>query len=352
MSKFSISFFAFLGILCFAQDAVGQGSYYNGVNLELTGLALKDELAAHVVSTHSSFLSYSQVWNVLKSSDLNPDNSQDVLLIYGYNDTDGSIINDRTRSKDVNGGNVGDWNREHVYPKSLGNPNLGTAGPGSDAHHLRSSDVQMNGNRSNLKFADGNGFAGSSNGGWFPGEEWKGDCARMMMFMYLRYGNQCLPSNVGLGSATAVDNNMLNLFLEWNVEDPVSEYELTRNDVIEEAQGNRNPFIDNPALATVIWGGEPANDTWGIIVGIDDIVEEGVTVKIFPNPCTNYLSVQSDESTAIDQIEIFNQVGEKVISTNFSYLIDVSKLNAGYYFLSYIIDGVTETSPFIILESR
>jgi hypothetical protein len=32
----------------------------------------------------------------------------------------------------------------HVYPRSLGNPNLGTEGPGSDAHHLRASDITLN----------------------------------------------------------------------------------------------------------------------------------------------------------------------------------------------------------------
>ena len=37
----------------------------------------------------------------------------------------------------------GDWNREHTYAKSLGTPNLGTSGPGADAHHLRPSDVEL-----------------------------------------------------------------------------------------------------------------------------------------------------------------------------------------------------------------
>ena len=86
-----------------------------------------------------------------------------------------------------NGGGQGDWNREHTYPKSLGNPNLGSSGPGSDSHHLRPSDVGYNSQRGNLKFTDGSGNSGNVSGGWYPGDEWKGDIARMMMYMYLRY---------------------------------------------------------------------------------------------------------------------------------------------------------------------
>ena len=76
----------------------------------------------------------------------------------------------------------------------------------------------------------------------------------------MRYGSRCLSSNVGVGTINSSDANMLNLFLEWNVEDPVSDLELQRNPVLEGLQGNRNPFIDNPAFATEIWGGPQAED--------------------------------------------------------------------------------------------
>jgi len=48
------------------------------------------------------------------------------------------------------------------------------------------------------------------------------------------------------------------LFLKWNAEDPVSDFEIQRNEIIYAAQGNRNPFIDNPYIATIIWGGDVA----------------------------------------------------------------------------------------------
>jgi len=240
-------------------------AYYNDVNLNLTGQDLKNALETKIVTTQTNFLSYTPgIWTTLQQADLDPNNSNNVLLIYGYDDADGDLKTDRSRSKTANGGGAGEWNREHAYPKSLGNPNLGTSGPGSDAHHLRASDIQMNSSRSNRIFAAGNGNASITSQGYFyPGDEWKGDVARMMMFMYVRYGSRCLPNNVGIGNAVAGDANMIDLFLQWNAEDPVNFFEDNRNVVIAGIQGNRNPFIDNPALATQIWGGPQAEDRFG-----------------------------------------------------------------------------------------
>ncbi|MFD0861493.1 endonuclease [Sungkyunkwania multivorans] len=240
-------------------------SYYNDVNLNLSGTQLKDELAVKVITTHTNNLSYTPgVWDALKQTDLNPANSSQVLLIYGWNDSDSDITNDRTRGVNDNGGGTGVWNREHVYAKSLANPDLGTSGPGADAHNLRPCDAQRNSSRSNRRFADGSGNSGiTPQGYWYPGDEWKGDVARMMMYMYLRYDNQCYPSGVGTGATVANDPNMLQLFLQWNAEDPVSQVEEQRNPVLEGLQGNRNPFIDNPAFATQIWGGPQAEDKFG-----------------------------------------------------------------------------------------
>ena len=260
-----------LSILFIITNSIAQQSYYNGIDFTQTGLNLKDDLAVLISNTHTNTLSYSEVWTACKATDENPENSNEVLLIYGYHDsTSGRYA--RRREKNRNGGGSSDWNREHTYPKSKGTPNLGTSGPGADAHHLRPADTGFNSNRGSKKFADGSGNAGDSNGGWYPGDEWKGDVARMMMYMYVRYNNRCTPTNVGYGSSSSTPDSMIDLFLEWNAEDPPSQIEKNRNTYHENtsnsaAQGNRNPFIDNPRLATQIWGGPNAQDTWGIFGG-------------------------------------------------------------------------------------
>ena len=252
------NFFGLVGVLL-SGLVFAQQPYYNNVNLTLTGLALKAELSQKITVTHITPLQYTNVWGVLQQTDLDPSNANNVLLLYGYNDGDSNPVTDRTRNKFSNGGNNGDWNREHTYAQSLATPNMTTSVPsaGTDAHHLRAADVQMNNNRSNRLFATGSGNAGNVGANWYPGDEWKGDVARMMMYMYLRYPSQCLPNNVGVGAAVAIDPPMIDLFLQWNSEDAVSTYEQTRNNILESNQGNRNPFIDNPYLATIIWGGTP-----------------------------------------------------------------------------------------------
>ncbi len=236
-------------------------AYYNGTDIAKTGQELKTNLA--VLIQQGTTGSYTPgVWDALMQTDLDPSNSNNVLLIYGYNDVDGDPKTDRTRGRNSNGGNAGtDWNREHTYPRSLGRPNLGSTGPGSDIHHLRSSDVTMNSNRGSRPFIDvaGGGNARAFNNGWYPGDEWKGDIARMMMYMYLRYGDQCELTRVGTG-ATTFNAEIPDIFLEWNAADPVSQYEINRNVIVEGIQGNRNPFIDNPAFATSIWGGPQAEN--------------------------------------------------------------------------------------------
>jgi len=304
-----------------------QQSYYNDVDLNKTGLDLRDELAAKITNTHTNFLSYTPgIWEASRITDQDPDNPDNVILLYGWeNGFDSNPTNDISRSKNDNGGATGDWNREHTYPKSLGNPNLGTMGPGSDAHHLRPTDVQRNANRGNRKFADGNGNSGTTGqGNWYPGDEWKGDVARMILYMYLRYGNRCLPKNVIVGATNAIDTNMIDLLLKWNVEDRVSVLEDNRNFYHDSnktyAQGNRNPFIDNPYLATIIWGGPTAEDRWGISptdteapsvpTGLAVSNETPTTIDLSWSPSTDNIGV------AAYDIYVNNNFHTSIASTN------------------------------------
>ena len=73
----------------------------------------------------------------------------------------------------------------------------------------------------------------------------KGDVARAMLYLHERYE---LPL---LGT--------LDMYQRWNREDPVTDEERRRNNVIEQLQGNRNAFIDEPDRAQSLQGSSPLN---------------------------------------------------------------------------------------------
>lgn len=348
MKKLFYSLSLFISLIGFGQVP----AYYSSIDFSLTGTALKSELSDLITSTHTSPTSYSEVWDVLKTADLDPTNSSVVLLIYGYDDDDGSVINDRTRDKNANGGDVGEWNREHVFPKSLGSPNLGESGPGSDPHNLRASDVQANGNRSNRKFATGVGDAGTVGSNWYPGDEWIGDAARIVMYMYVRYGNRCLPNAVTVGATNAVDGNMIDLLLDWNALDPVSELETNRNNTIFEAIGNRNPFIDNPHIANRIWGGTEAVDTWGELS--IETTSNTLELNVYPNPVTaNILYVSNVSNQDLITIVLTDMQGRSVITVqpNYeltNYKLDLGAIPNGTYVLNLVFAETVETRKILV----
>lgn len=344
MKKLFTFLFAFLYLIVQAQQA-----YYSGIDLTKRGTELKQELANLITLTHTNNLSYRNVWDALKVTDLDPTNDTRVIQIYGYNKN--SIGNDAYyNTKDNNGGGTNQWNREHTFAKSLGSPNLGEVGPGADAHHLRASNVQRNASRDNLKFAQGTGNSSSSNGGWYPGDEWKGDVARMMMYMYLRYGNQCKPTAVGLGNV--VSDGMIELFLQWNAEDPVSILEIQRNEYLGDlantyAQGNRNPFIDNPYLATLIWGGPQAENKWSTLSTINyDYKENKIDAytngsSIFVKSSNELIKTISIYSTNGELNKVFNNTS----NTNF---VEIKNNQKGVQILKIDTQNSTTTKKVMI----
>jgi len=331
-------------------------SYYSNIDFSETGDDLKSQLNVLITDTHTTMLEYSSnssidTWDVLLESDLNPTNSQDVLLVYGYNDIDGISKTDRTRDKDLachTSGCIGLWNREHVFSKSLAEPSLDTDNPGSgtDTHNLRAADSQMNSSRSNRPYIDGEGDAGTrDNGTFYPGDEWRGDVARIIMYMYVRYPNQCEAISVGEGS-TSYSNfgDMPNIFLEWNTEDPVSSYEINRNNTIASTQGNRNPFIDNPYLATIIWNGPDAEDTWNVL-SIEGSVFNNKVV-LYPTITSDYIYISN--STQEYDYSVYNILGQEVDNGITSEKIDLSGNRKGMYIINLISKTSQETYKVLV----
>lgn len=339
--------------MAFAQNGAPANPYYNGSNWTLTGMNLKNALATKITNTHTNFLSYGNVWDASQATDLDPTDASNanVLLLYGFSagicPAAAASDNDhRKRDKFSNGGGTScQWNREHVFAKALGNPTLddgGSSDAGEDAHHLRACDVDRNNSRGSLKFITGSGNSTATNGGWYPGDEWKGDVARMIMYMYLRYPTQCLPKNVGFGTVVTTDTNMIQLFLQWNAEDPVSAYEDNRNTYHGNtsnsfAQGNRNPFIDNPYLATLIWGGPVAQNRWPTTILETTTFASIENSLVYPNPTSNN-EIMVEAPLNISSFSIFNIGGQLIMELknpeklqNNTYKI--GNIPSGFYFL-------------------
>ncbi|MFC3577704.1 endonuclease I family protein [Streptomyces yaanensis] len=216
-----------------------------------TGTSLKSAL--HTIISSQTKLSYSALWDALKNTDQDPNNSSNVKLLY-------SGI---SRSKSLNGGSSGNWNREHVWAISHGDLTTST-GPGTDLHHIRPEDVAVNSTRGNKDFDNGGSSFTNSGGSltdsdsFEPRDAVKGDVARMIFYMAVRYEGDDGFANLEVNSSVSNGSNpyigKLAILKAWNDEDPPDAFEERRNQVIYDTyQHNRNPFIDHPEWVESIW---------------------------------------------------------------------------------------------------
>lgn len=260
--------------------------YYDSIE-GLTGDALKAALN-DIITNHTEYpytSSNTDVWDILREADEDPENSDNVMLFYsGYSwpkacqDT----VNPPELCDTMVDGELKavEWNREHIWSKSRGDfehedgSSSQALGAHTDAHHLVAAERRMNSIKNNRHFEDchdgdddnivDRGYGNFTCNDWEfePRDEVKGDVARMIFYMVIRYEGE-LGDYVDLevvndpdstkGSKLPVYGDLDDL-LRWHIEDPVSEWEIERNEVIYSYQGNRNPFIDMPELVELLWG--------------------------------------------------------------------------------------------------
>jgi uncharacterized repeat protein (TIGR01451 family) len=219
-----------------------------------TGTALRESLNG--IIGNNSILTYDTIWAVLQDSDECPTNSLEVLLAYMQ----------KGRDKFNNGGSLGQWNREHVWPQSRGFPGGPAVSipPSVDAHNLKPTDVYVNGQRGNKVFErGGNPVAGTpetcrtTSTTFEPPDASKGDVARILFYMDVRYaGGKANEPNLELVDsveASGAQMGKLSTLIEWHFQDPPDDFEQRRNERIHAWQGNRNPFIDHPEWVLEIW---------------------------------------------------------------------------------------------------
>ena len=328
--------------------------YYDNANGK-TGDELKEAL--HDIIKGHTAVGYNNVWNAFWSTDNkgngvvwdmysdNPDGTPAYTFQLGQDNCD----NDGCESEG------GCYNREHSWPQSwFGNQTT----PGSDLHHVFPTDCYVNQRRSNYPYGEvgtatwtssnGSKLGTSSTSGYSgtvfePVDEYKGDFARELFYISVRYyGEDSNWSTSGMTNKSEIEPWAIQMLMRWNDNDPVSQKEMDRNNAIyNDYQHNRNPFVDHPEYARMIWDPNWHEGLGGYekVTSTDDITDG------------DYLIVYEEGSLAFDgsltkldvlgntiEVSIFNDNIESNASTDVSAFTISSMANgfsiksaSGYY---------------------
>ena len=294
---------------------------------------------------------YGDAYIVLKDADQNPENSGQVWMI--YNEQPISKI-DYQNDNNI----IGKWNREHIYcqsrlgipstfipngiPDGINNWRLTTGSSDieashDDTHHLRAVGGQENSTRNNRNYGvDYNGPSGNVG-------SWRGDVARAIFYMAIRYNTLNVVNGDPASSPTGQIGDLTTL-LSWNTLDPADDFEMNRNNVIYNWQMNRNPFIDYPVLVNYVFG-NLTNATWNAALSTTNFSQK--SPSIFPNPAKNQIVISGLHQ--LSNIEIYTLSGAKVAS--YLVLNDTQvdlNLSTGIYLVKITSDSLSTTKKLII----
>jgi endonuclease I len=334
-SFFMVSLLWSLTIILFSQPA----GYYTTAEGK-TGTDLQQAL--HDIIDNQVVLTYSGLWTSFLSTDSNADGK--VWDIYSDipGGTPAYVYNFGT-NQCGNYDSEGDcYNREHSFPNSWFG---GEVYPMyTDLFHIYPTDGYVNNKRGNYPYGTtGNPTWTSTNGSklgpssvsgysgvvFEPVDAYKGDLARTYFYMATRYYGE----DAGWPGSDMVTGSQpkewaLTMLMEWNDSDPVSQKELDRNDSAYVIQGNRNPFIDNPAYADLIWGNQ---------TGTVNISEEDLSLNIYPNPTGDYLTIEMPfRNPAGYEVMICDVSGQLLMKKEYQgspAIVDIMVLKNGLYII-------------------
>lgn len=255
---------AFL-IAAFALKAQAPAGYYDSAN-GLTGNQLKQAL--HDIIDNHTEVSYSAIWDAFKNTDNKGNNVVWDMYSDGANYSYSYSVSNNQCGEYTDEGDC--YNREHSWPKNWFDGTESST-PGHDLHHIFPTDGYVNSRRSNYPYGEVQTASYTSQNGsklgtcksslgyngtvFEPIDEYKGDFARAYFYMSVRYyGEDSNWGSSGMTNKSEIEDWAVAMLLAWNEQDPVSQKEINRNNVIYNTyQHNRNPFIDNPDYARQIW---------------------------------------------------------------------------------------------------
>ncbi len=258
MKRFALSIFLLLLVVC----ATAQKEYYTSVDGVKGGAALKTALY-NLIKEHK-VISYgsgeSSTWSAFYTTDAVVENGRRRVL---------DMYSAEKRYFGSKGSAVSGMNIEHSVAKSWWGGNKNNAY--CDIHHLNPSDQNANSRKSNyplgeltsVSWENGVTFVGKANidgssmNAYEPCDEYKGDFARVFMYMFTCYQDltwEYTWMNYEKSTYPTLKPWAVELLLKWHRQDPVSEKEVNRNNAVYAVQGNRNPYVDYPQLADYVWG--------------------------------------------------------------------------------------------------
>jgi len=345
MAPFGTPLYPTTGIIASTQPT----GYYDSINgLSNTTPTTLEQGLQNIIANPAIVRAqtYADVIDILEEADQNPANSNEVWLL--YTEQGRAKLDIQTTSN-----NVGTWNREHTFPRSLAGYNsidLDEIRDGkdvfwitkadslrhgnSDAHALRAADGPENSSRNNQHYGQYNGPSGTAG-------SFKGDVARSVLYMQIRYNGLSIEN--GFPSTQGQMGDLVTL-LDWHRNDPPDDFEMNRNNIVYEWQFNRNPFIDMPELVEYIWGNQ-AGMVWDNSLSVSDLSVE--TIKIYPNPINDQLFISGKNNEY--NVVIFSSDGRKLqsktLKNNSPFNLDLA---TGLYYARISSEGKTETKKFLV----
>lgn len=348
--KIKITFlFSLLISVSFAQIPSG---YYNAATG--SGYTLKTQLY-NIISTNTVDKGYGGLWITYQTSDrdvftgVGYENDNTIYDLYTENPTGSSGECGFIYGTDQDTGSQGSqecqvYNREHIIPQSVFNQDSPMR---NDAHFIIPTDKKVNGDRSDNPHGNVlNATATTNNGGkhgssaiigysgqvFEPNNAFKGDIARMYFYFATRYENNIASWSYPMFNNTSgqsFTNSFLDMLIKWHLDDPVSIFEITRNNAIYIRQNNRNPFIDHPEYICQIYPSQCAALSAQKFLADDSIA-------IYPNPSndgnftiTSKFALSSFQIYSINGQEIYNQKITDTTIENYS----ISNLATGFYII-------------------
>lgn len=344
--KKSISSFVFLlsalffVFNIFITQAQPPADYYTDAE-GLSGDELRQSLH-NIIDNHSP-RTYAQLWNDFTQTDKKANGK--VWDMYS-DKPGGTPAYEYTFFSDQCGNYSGEgscYNREHSFPKSW----FGGSSPMyTDLFHLVPTDGYVNGRRSNYPFGEVSSASWTSTNGskvgsnttsgyggtvFEPIDEYKGDLARGILYMSVRYYGQ---DNSWPGSAMTDGADILpwavSLMLQWHEQDPVSQKEINRNNAVYQLQNNRNPFIDHPEFAQRIY-----DPTAGLAE--TQLLNQ---LHVYPNPASvsGQINLQWQSNATVDEFVVMDVRGRIVLQKTISaaqqdYKLDLNNIEPGFYLI-------------------